>query len=319
MNERIVFMGTASFSLEVLKMLLEENYNIVGVVTQPDRYVGRKKILTMSEVKQLAIAHDIPVIQPSRIKNDFDEVLALKPDLIITAAYGQIVPKEILEAPQLGCINVHASLLPKLRGGAPVHYAIINGEDKTGVTIMYMTEKMDAGDIISQEIVSIEEDDNTGILYDRLSHVGARLLSRTLPSILKGTNNRYAQDERYVTYAPIIKREDERLDWNQPVKAIYNRVRGTVPWPVSYTVYHGTIVKIWGGKIHHCQNAIIHHGHEVNGTIIKLFKDAIGVKVMDGVYLITELQIAGKKRMTVKDYMNGQCMFETGEVFGELL
>ena len=155
MNERIVFMGTASFSLEVLKMLLEENYNIVGVVTQPDRYVGRKKILTMSEVKQLAIAHDIPVIQPSRIKNDFDEVLALKPDLIITAAYGQIVPKEILEAPQLGCINVHASLLPKLRGGAPVHYAIINGEDKTGVTIMYMAEKMDAGDIISQEIVSI--------------------------------------------------------------------------------------------------------------------------------------------------------------------
>ena len=315
MRERIVFMGTASFSLAVLKMLIEEGYNIVGVVTQPDRYVGRKKVLTMPDVKVEALKYDIPVIQPARIKEDYQAVADLKPDLIITAAYGQIVPQAVLDIPRLGCINVHASLLPLYRGGAPVHQAIIDGQDKTGVTIMYMVKKMDAGDMIAQKETPILEEDTVGILYDRLSDLGAKLLKETLPDILKGTNQRIPQDENLVTYAPTLSREDERLDWNMSARQVYNKVRGTNPWPGSYTTYQGKTVKIWAGQVHQCENAMKHHAHQDNGTIVKIFKDAIGVKVNDGVYLITELQLEGKKIMSVKDYLNGHCIFEVDTKF----
>ena len=315
MRERIVFMGTASFSLAVLKMLIEEDYNIVSVVTQPDRYVGRKKVLTMPDVKVEALKYDIPVIQPARIKEDYQEVADLKPDLIITAAYGQIVPQAVLDIPRLGCINVHASLLPLYRGGAPVHQAIIDGQEKTGVTIMYMVKKMDAGDMIAQKETPILEEDTVGILYDRLSDLGAKLLKETLPDILKGTNQRIPQDENLVTYAPTLSREDERLDWNMSARQVYNKVRGTNPWPGSYTTYQGKTVKIWAGQVHQCENAMKHHAHQDNGTIVKIFKDAIGVKVNDGVYLITELQLEGKKRMSVKDYLNGHCIFEVDTKF----
>lgn len=315
MKERIVFMGTASFSLAVLKMLIEEGYNIVGVVTQPDRYVGRKKVLTMPDVKVEALKYDIPVIQPARIKEDYQEVADLKPDLIITAAYGQIVPQAVLDIPRLGCINVHASLLPLYRGGAPVHQAIIDGQEKTGVTIMYMVKKMDAGDMIAQKETPILEEDTVGILYDRLSDLGAKLLKETLPDILKGINQRIPQDENLVTYAPTLSREDERLDWNMSARQVYNKVRGTNPWPGSYTTYQGKTVKIWAGQVHQCENAMKHHAHQDNGTIVKIFKDAIGVKVNDGVYLITELQLEGKKRMSVKDYLNGHCIFEVDTKF----
>lgn len=315
MRERIVFMGTASFSLAVLKMLIEEDYNIVGVVTQPDRYVGRKKVLTMPDVKVEALKYDIPVIQPARIKEDYQAVADLKPDLIITAAYGQIVPQAVLDIPRLGCINVHASLLPLYRGGAPVHQAIIDGQEKTGVTIMYMIKKMDAGDMIAQKETPILEEDTVGILYDRLSDLGAKLLKETLPDILKGTNQRIPQDENLVTYAPTLSREDERLDWNMSARQVYNKVRATNPWPGSYTTYQGKTVKIWAGQVHQCENAMKHHAHQDNGTIVKIFKDAIGVKVNDGVYLITELQLEGKKRMSVKDYLNGHCIFEVDTKF----
>ena len=315
MKERIVFMGTASFSLAVLQMLLENQYHVVGVVTQPDRYVGRKKVLTMPDVKVEALKYDIPVIQPVRIKEDYQAILDLQPDLIITAAYGQIIPQALLDAPRLGCVNVHASLLPLYRGGAPVHQAIIDGQDKTGVTIMYMVKKMDAGDIISQKETPILQDDTVGILYDRLSDLGAKLLKETLPDILKGTNQRIPQDESLVTYAPTLSREDERIDWNLSAKQVYNKVRGTNPWPGSYTTYQGKTVKIWAGQVHQCENAMKHHAHQDNGTIVKIFKDAIGVKVNDGVYLITELQIEGKKRMSVKDYLNGHCIFEVDTKF----
>ena len=315
MRERIVFMGTASFSLAVLKMLIEEGYNIVGVVTQPDRYVGRKKVLTMPDVKVEALKYDIPVIQPARIKEDYQAIVDLKPDLIITAAYGQIVPQAVLDIPRLGCINVHASLLPLYRGGAPVHQAIIDGQEKTGVIIMYMVKKMDAGDMIAQKETPILEEDTVGILYDRLSDLGAKLLKETLPDILKGTNQRIPQDENLVTYAPTLSREDERLDWNMSARQVYNKVRGTNPWPGSYTTYQGKTVKIWAGQVHQCENAMKHHAHQDNGTIVKIFKDAIGVKVNDGVYLITELQLEGKKRMSVKDYLNGHCIFEVDTKF----
>lgn len=315
MKERIVFMGTASFSLAVLKMLIDNDYHIVGVVTQPDRYVGRKKVLTMPDVKVEALKYDIPVIQPARIKEDYQAIIDLQPDLIITAAYGQIIPQALLDAPRLGCINVHASLLPLYRGGAPVHQAIIDGQDKTGVTIMYMVKKMDAGDMIAQKETSINDEDTVGVLYDRLSDLGAQLLKETLPDVLNGTNAHIPQDESKVTYAPTLSREDERIDWNLSAKQVYNKVRGTNPWPGSYTTYQGKTVKIWAGQVHHCENAMKHHAHQDNGTIVKIFKDAIGVKVNDGVYLITELQLEGKKRMSVKDYLNGHCIFEVDTKF----
>ena len=183
-DAKIIFMGTASFSKQVLEKLLENNYNVVAVVTQPDRFVGRKKVLTMPEVKEVALASGIPVYQPLKIKEEYQEIIALEPDLIITAAYGQIVPEAVLNAPKIGCINVHASLLPQYRGGAPVHYAIMEGEEVTGVTIMYMVKKMDAGNIISQVEVPIGAEETTGELYERLSIAGAELLLETLPSVL---------------------------------------------------------------------------------------------------------------------------------------
>ncbi len=293
MKERIVFMGTASFSLAVLKMLIDNDYHIVGVVTQPDRYVGRKKVLTMPDVKVEALKYDIPVIQPARIKEDYQAIIDLQPDLIITAAYGQIIPQALLDTPRLGCINVHASLLPLYRGGAPVHQAIIDGQDKTGVTIMYMVKKMDAGDMIAQKETPINDEDTVGVLYDRLSDLGAQLLKETLPDVLNGTNARIPQDESKVTYAPTLSREDERIDWNLSAKQVYNKVRGTNPWPGSYTTYQGKTVKIWAGQVHHCENAMKHHAHQDNGTIVKIFKDAIAVK----------------------DYLNGHCIFEVDTKF----
>lgn len=314
-NKKIVFMGTASFSQKVLEMLIDQGYNVQLVVTQPDRKVGRKKEIKMPEVKEVALAHNIPVFQPVKIKEDYSEIEQLNPDLIITAAYGQILPKSLLDIPALGCINVHASLLPQYRGGAPVHQAIIDGNQETGVTIMYMAVKMDAGDIISQEKINIENTDTVGILYDKLSVLGASLLEKTLPSILEGTNNRIPQDEQLVTYAPTISREQEHLSFNTTAFLVDCKIRGMNPWPGAFVKYKDKTVKLWAGKIHQCENAIKHHAHQENGTIVKIFKDAIGVKVEDGVYLITELQIEGKKRMSVKDLVNGNHFFEVDTCF----
>lgn len=312
---RIVFMGTASFSKAVLQKLIDEKYNIVAVVSQPDRKVGRKKEVKMPEVKEVALLHNIPVLQPARIKEDYQAIIDLHPDMLITAAYGQIIPEVVLQSAQIGAINVHASLLPKYRGGAPVHQAIIDGEKQTGVTIMYMVKKMDAGNIILQKSIDILDDETTGQLYDRLAVLGADTLVEALPSIIAGTNASIVQDESLVTYAPVISREKEKIDFYQSAKQVYNTVRGLHPWPGAYTTYLGKTVKIWAGKIHECENAMKHHAHQEPGTIVKIFKDAIGVKTGEGIYLITELQVEGKKRMLVKEYLNGNSIFTVDTAF----
>ena len=220
---KIVFMGTPAFSAPILRMLQQEGYDVVAVVTQPDRPVGRKKVLTPPPVKAEALALGIPVIQPEKLRGseELQQIIALNADLIVTAAFGQILPKELLDAPRLGCINVHASLLPAYRGGAPIHQAIIDGQAKTGVTIMYMAEKLDAGDIIAQREIAIEDTDHTGGLFDKLSDVGRELLKDTLPSIIDGTNERTVQDESLVTYAGNISREQELIDWNKDARTLY--------------------------------------------------------------------------------------------------
>lgn len=298
----IIFMGTPAFSAPILRMLVEEGYKVVAVVTQPDRPVGRKKVLTATPVKEEAIQLGLPVIQPNKLKgsDELNQIIALKPDLIITAAFGQILPKELLEVPELGCINVHASLLPAYRGGAPIHQAIIDGQSKTGITIMYMEEKLDAGDIISQSEISIEHTDDTGLLFEKLSAVGSVLLKETLPSIIAKTNNQTKQDETKVTFAKNISREQERLDWNNSALQLHNQVRGLHPWPVAYTTLDGQVVKIWKADTISVQTS------EKPGTVVKIESDYFVVQTGKSEAIrINELQPAGKKKMSAEDYLRG--------------
>lgn len=312
---KIVFMGTPDFSVPVLRRMIEDGYEVVGVVTQPDRPVGRKRVLTPPPVKVEALKHNIPVLQPEkiRLKEETEKVLALNPDLIVTAAFGQILPKEILEFPQYGCINVHASLLPELRGGAPIHYSIIQGKSETGVTIMYMVEKLDAGDMLARVIVPIEEKDHVGSLHDKLSVAGASLLSETIPSLLQGQITPEKQDESKVTFAWNIKREEERIDWSKTGEEIYNHIRGLHPWPVAYTTLNGEVLKVWWSE------KVESHQNLVPGEIIEVQNDGIVVSTGNQTAIkITDLQPSGKKRMEAKQFINGAGSFiERGMKLGE--
>lgn len=299
---RIVFMGTPDFSVPVLDSLVENGYDVVGVVTQPDRPVGRKRELTPPPVKVAAMKHGIPVYQPEKIRiaEQLQPVLDMKPDLVVTAAFGQILPKELLETPSLGCINVHASLLPELRGGAPIHYSIIQGKEKTGITIMYMVEKLDAGDIITQVEVPIEERDHVGSLHDKLSVAGAKLLLETLPTIINGTSTRTVQVEEQVTFAYNIKREQEKIDWNKTGEEIYNHVRGLNPWPVAFTTLQDKVVKVWWTEKTKMETS------SVPGTIVSIEKDGFVVATGNQTAIkMTELQPSGKKKMSGEDFLRG--------------
>lgn len=310
MNEtRIVFMGTADFSEAVLKALLANEYNVVAVVSQPDRPIGRKKVMTPTLVKKVAMEHHIPCLQPEKIKTEYQSILDYQPDLIISAAYGQIVPKILLEAPKLGCINVHASLLPKLRGGAPVHHAIIDGYDKTGVTIMYMAPKMDAGDMISQIETPISDVDTVGVLYERLTQLGAQLLIDTLPDFLAGKTVATKQDEAQVTYAPTIAREEEHVLFNKTAIEVDRHIRGLNDWPVAYAIYQGQNIKLWAGHV------VDEKPYAKPGTILQADKNGIWIACSDVIYCLDEIQVPGKKKMMVKDYMNGGNMFMLNAYF----
>lgn len=307
---KIVFMGTPAFSAPILRMLVEEGYEVISVVTQPDRPVGRKKVLTPTPVKEEALRLGLPVYQPEKLKNpdELQVVLDLKPDLIVTAAFGQILPTSILEAPKLGAINVHASLLPAYRGGAPIHQAIIDGQTETGVTIMYMVDRLDAGDIISQTAVEIGKTDHTGSMFEKLSAAGTQLLKETLPSIVEGTNKRIPQDEEKVTFARNISREQERIDWSKSAQAIYNQVRGLHPWPVAYTTFKDANMKIWWTEEADSSKT------GKPGEVVELTDEAILVQTGEGILALTELQPAGKKRMSAQDYLKGP-KIQVGDLF----
>lgn len=296
---KIVYMGTPEFSATVLEGLLTK-YRVRAVVTQPDRPVGRDGVLKMSPVKECANRHTILVLQPEKIRNEYEEVLAFEPDIIITCAYGQMIPKEILDAPRLGCINVHASLLPRLRGGAPIQRAIMEGHSKTGITLMYMDEKMDSGDIIAQKEIPIEYDDTASSLHNKLSELGRDLLLEVLPSIIDGTNDRIKQDEQKITFAPTIKREDEKIDFSSNRRQIYNKIRGLYDWPGAYALLDGKIMKIWK-----CRETDNNYTGLLNGTITNIYEDGFGVKVESGEIVVTELQLEGKRVVSGKDFVNG--------------
>lgn len=303
-------MGTPEFSVPILKMLIK-NYNVVGVVTQPDREVGRKKVLTPSPIKQTAMEFNIPVITPEKLRIEYEKVLAFKPDIIVTCAYGQILPNEILNYPKYGCINVHASLLPKYRGGAPIQRAIMNGEVKTGITIMYMNEGMDTGDMIEKKELIIENHDNYDEVSKKLSVIGTDLLEDVLPKIIKGKIKRTIQDNEDATYAPIIKREDEKLDFNKTTFEIYNHIRALSTTPGAYAILDNKVVKIYSSRM---SDHI--HPNKKNGEIVKIYDDGIGISTSDSEIVITDIKIEGKNKMSVKQYLNGKNADELlGKIF----
>ena len=300
----IIFMGTPQFSVGILEKV-HKTYGVNLVVTQPDKYVGRKKVLTYSKVKEKAIELGIEVFQPRNIKEDYQKIIDLNPDVIITAAYGQIIPKEVIDYPRLGCINVHGSLLPKLRGGAPIQRAIERGHKETGITIMYMAQKMDSGDIITQRSIPILDTDNSGTLFEKLSILGEELLIDTLPSIFNETNDRVPQNIEEVTFAYNLKREEEKIDWNMTVEEIERKLRAFSPGPYLYTTIDDKSIKIFDVEIHHCDGFKENHEKHQNGEIVKLFNDAIGVKAQNGVIKIKEVQLSGKQRQNAKLFLNG--------------
>ena len=294
---KIVFMGTPEFSVPILETLIK-NYDVIGVVTQPDKKVGRKQILTPSPVKELALKHKIKVFEPLKISTDYESIINLNSDIIITAAYGQFIPNELIKAPKFGAINIHASLLPKLRGGSPIQTAIKDGLEETGITIIDMVSRMDAGDILSQEKISIEETDTYGSLDDKLSQLGKEMIIKVISQIEKGEIVKRKQEESSATFAYNIKREEEKLDFNKTSKEVYNHIRAYNPNPGAYIVLDNQIIKIWKAKI-----------VEEYGTpkeIINKTKEGFTIATKDSAILIEELQPQGKKKMNARDYLNGK-------------
>ena len=308
-DPKIIFMGTPEFSVPILEGLIE-NYKVKAVVTQPDKQVGREGKIVKPPVKKVAEEHNILVLQLNDLKTEYEQILELDPDMIVTCAYGKILPKEILEYPRLGCINVHASLLPKLRGGAPIHRAILEGYDKTGITIMYMKEGMDDGDIISQEEIVIESDFTTEVLHDKLSMMGKELLLKTLPSIFDGTNKRIKQDESLVTYAPIIKPTDEKIDFLKSKLEVYNQIRGLNSWPGAYFMFEGKRIKVYSSIIKE-----EFYSDKLDGEVVRVSNEGIEVKVSNGVIVLKTLKPEGKKIMDAVSFANGVQGSLIGKIF----
>ena len=302
---KIVFMGTPEFAVPILEGLIE-NYKVRAIVSQPDRKKGKDGILK-TPIKEVGEKHNILVYQPEDIKMIANEIVLLQPDLIVTCAYGQILPIQILKSARLGCINVHASLLHKLRGGAPIHRAIMNGHKKTGITIMYMDTGMDTGDIISQEEMNIEEDETTTSLHEKLSLLGRDLLLKTLPSIIDGTNERIKQDESMATYGFNISKKDEKLEFSKTKRAIYNQIRGLNSFPGAYCFFDGKRLKVW--ESYTTEN---YFPNLLDGQITAIYKDGFGVKVSNGEVVFTSVQLEGKQKMKASDFIRG---FQNKEEF----
>lgn len=310
----IVFMGTPDFAVPSLETLLSEGYHVVAVVTQPDRPQGRKKVLTPTPVKEAALRHGLPVLQPQRMRSPeaVEELAAYKPDVIVTAAYGQILPKAVLDLPQYGCLNVHGSLLPKYRGGAPIQWSIINGEKETGITLMYMAEGLDTGDMIANSVVPIEDEDTSGTLFQKLSLAGAALLKEQLPLVIDGRAERIPQNEEESTYARNLTREDERIPWSDSSRAIYNRVRGLVPFAGGFTLWNGEVFKVW--EVAKPQDGASTGGSQAPGTVLGFTGQGIEVQTGDGSVILTKVQPAGKKAMEAAEFLRGGVL-KKGEVF----
>lgn len=309
---KLIFMGTPDFAATVLEGLLDDaNYDVLAVVTQPDRAVGRKKEIKMTPVKEVALAHNLPVYQPEKMSgsDEMAELMTLGADGIVTAAFGQFLPTKLLDSVDFA-VNVHASLLPKYRGGAPIHYAIINGDKEAGVTIMEMVKKMDAGDMIAKASTPITDEDNVGTMFEKLAVIGRDLLLKTLPDYIAGNIKPELQDESKATFSPNITSEEERIDWNKSAREVFNHIRGLYPWPVAHTLLDGKRFKIY--------EASLAEGQGQPGQIIEKGKKTLVVATGDGAISLKTVQPAGKPRMSVVDFLNGVGReLEVGDLIGE--
>ena len=296
---KLIFMGTPDFSATVLKGLLEsDQYEVLAVVTQPDRAVGRKKEIRMTPVKEVALSYGLPIYQPEKLSGspEMEAIMNLGADGIVTAAFGQFLPSKLLASMDFA-VNVHASLLPKHRGGAPIHYALIQGDEEAGVTIMEMVKEMDAGDMISRRSIPITDEDNVGTLFEKLAIVGRDLLLDTLPAYLAGDIQPEAQDPSQVTFSPNIRPEEERLDWTKTNRQLFNQIRGMNPWPVAHTLWQGGRFKIY--------EAELADGDGQPGEILEIGKRQLLVATGEGALALKTVQPAGKPKMTISDFLNG--------------
>lgn len=295
---KVIFMGTPIFASIILDELIKK-YNVIMVVCQPDREKDRKGNIIYSPCKKLAIENNIQVFQPLKIRDEYQKILDMNPDIIITAAYGQIIPDIVLNYPKYGAINVHGSLLPKLRGGAPIHHAIINGDKEIGVTIMYMDKRMDAGDIISQRAIPLTNDMNLDIAYEKLAIIGRNLLIETIPSIINGTNNRIHQNENEVTFGYNITKEEEKINFDDTSMNVYNKIRGLSSVPGAYAIINNKRMKVYSSTISDIKSK------NLPGVIEDIRNDGIYVNTKDYIIKLTDIKLEGKKRCMVHEFING--------------
>jgi len=307
---RVVFMGTPTFACPALQRLIDRGEEILAVVTQPDRPKGRGQKFLPSPVKELAELHGLLVLQPLKVRAPefIDTLLELQPDLIVVVAFGQILPKALLEIPKHGCINVHASLLPRYRGAAPINYCIINGENETGVTTMLMDVGLDTGDMLVKKVTPIDPEEDTLSLHDRLSLLGADSLDETLDLLRAGNLVSEKQDDSLSCYAPMLKKEDGQIDWTAEPRVIKNLVRGMNPWPGAYTYLDGKFLKIYRVRTG--------PGTGIPGTVLEAGKDGIEVACAGGSVILEELQLEGKKRLPVREFLAG-CRIDPGTILGK--
>lgn len=308
---RIIYMGTPDFAVPALEALAKSEHDVVAVVTQPDKARDRGKKVQFTPVKEKALEYEIPVYQPEKVKTNeefYQQLVELAPDLIVVAAYGKILPVSILELPKYGCVNIHASLLPKYRGAAPIHRAIINGDKTTGVTLMYMAEGMDTGDMIAKAETEIGLK-TVEMMHEELADMGAKLLMETLPQLLDGTAPREPQKEEDATHAPMVFKQDGILDYTKSAETLCCLVRGMNSWPVASTTYQGNVVKVWEAE------ALEKNSDKEPGTVLSCDKTGLKVACAEGVINITKLQFPGKRAMDVADYIKGNTI-ETGVILG---
>lgn len=308
---RVVFMGTPEFAVPTLEALLEV-HEVVGVFTQPDKPKGRGKAMAFPPVKEKALEHNIPVYQPVKVreKSVVEEIRKMNPDAIVVVAFGQILPESILNIPKYGCINVHASLLPKYRGAAPMQWSIIDGEEETGITTMYMAKGLDTGDMILKEVVKLDPKETGETLHDKLSVLGGPLIIETLKQLEAGTAPRTPQDDSLSCYASMLTKELGCIDWNKDAASIERLIRGLNSWPSAYTLWNGKTMKIWDSDV------VAYAGSEENGTVVAKDKHSFTVKCGENALKILELQLQGKKRMNTQAFLVGNQM-EIGMRLGE--
>ncbi|MDI9508335.1 MAG: methionyl-tRNA formyltransferase [Clostridiales bacterium] len=298
---KVLFMGTPDFAVSSLEAIIGAGHDLVGVVTQPDKVKGRGGKISFPAIKEAALAHNLTVYQPSRVRDsEFIEIIRdLDPEVIVVAAFGQLLPKELLDMPLYGCINVHASLLPKYRGAAPIQAAIINGEKESGITIMHMDVKLDTGDMILQESIPLAEDETGGSLHDKLASLGARLIVEALDKLKEGTAKRIPQDESQATYVKMLDKKMGYIDFAKPAIDIERMIRGLNPWPSAYTKLKGKTLKIWRAEV------IEYNSNARPGELVELTKDYFVVMTGKDALIIKELQLEGKKRMPCDAFLRG--------------